>query len=287
MNIRVLLAGLTLLTAAPAMAQAQTVAAPAAAAAEISAQHISLPAPDGRSIDVNVWTAPDERGVVVYSHGFNGSPNAYHRILSEWAAHGYTVMAPLHVDSLQHPEHDKYDNRQAFSTRLMDLAVVRGYARMSHPDKPMIAAGHSFGSLTSLIEGGAVTIAGPLGDPEIKGVIAFSTAGDLPNLVQPTTWAGLKGPLLLVTGDHDLVPGYVADPADHRHPYELSPAGDKTLMTFAGGDHQLVGKADDADFAVIVEATEAFLDAFALNDATAKARLAALPAPDGVTIERR
>jgi alpha-beta hydrolase superfamily lysophospholipase len=285
MIFRILFAGLSLLAASPAAAQVQPVPTPAPA--EIAVQHISLPAPDGRTITLNVWTAPDEKGVVVYSHGFNGSPSAYHRILSAWAGHGYTVMAPLHVDSLQHPEHDRYDNRQAFSTRLIDLGVTRGYARMSHPGKPIIAAGHSFGSLMSLIEGGALTIAGPLGDPAVKGVIAFSTAGDIPGVVQPTTWAGLTAPLLLVTGTEDRVPGYVTDPADHRHPYELSPAGDKTLMTFAGADHELVGKADEADFAVIVQATEDFLDAYALDDAAAKARLAALPSSGDLTVERR
>ncbi|CAN5172282.1 alpha/beta hydrolase [soil metagenome] len=287
MSFRALVLGLSILTAPLSSACAQELATAQATTAEIAATHVMIPAPDGRTIDMSVWTAPDEKGVVVYSHGFGGSPQAYHRILSEWAQHGFTVIAPLHVDSLRHPQHADYDNRAAFSTRLMDLAVARGVARRAHAGKPIIAAGHSFGSLISMIEAGAVTIAGPLGDPEVKGVIAFSTAGDIPGLIQPTTYAAMTAPLLLVTGDQDLVQGYVSDPTDHRHPYELSPAGDKTLITFAGADHELIGKADDADFAVIVEATEDFLDAYATGDEAARARLAALPAPEGVKIERR
>ena len=286
MFLRAFLIGVSLAAAPIAPAFARQVA-PAAATAGIAATHIMVPAPDGRTIDLNVWTAPDEKGVVVYSHGFNGAPAAYQRILSAWAAHGFTVIAPLHVDSLRHPQHDQYDNRQAFTTRLVDLAVARGFARQTHAGKAIVAAGHSFGSLMSIIEGGAVTAAGPLGDPEVKGVIAFSTAGDLPTLIRPTTYQGLSEPLLLVTGDQDRVQGYVTDPADHRHPYELSPAGDKTLITFTGADHELVGNADDADFALLVEATEDFLDAYGLGDAAARARLASLPAPAGVTIERR
>ncbi|WP_396593783.1 alpha/beta hydrolase family protein [Brevundimonas sp. R86498] len=258
-----------------------------AAIAEIEPSHVMLPAPDGRTIDLNVWAAPKEKGIVVYSHGFNGSPAAYQRILSAWASHGFTVIAPLHVDSLRHPQHAQYDNGQAFTTRLTDLAVARGFARQTHASRPIVVAGHSFGSLMSMIAGGAVTVAGPLGDPEVKGVIAFSTAGDVPPLVQPETYQGLTGPLLLVSGDQDRVQGFVTDPSDHRHPYELSPVGDKTMITFSGADHELVANADDADFAVLIEATEAFLDAYGLGDAVAKARLTALPAPDGVTIERR
>lgn len=267
--------------AAPALAQT-----PPPAPATDTAQHVALPAPDGRTIDLSVWTAAEERGVVVFSHGFNGAPAAYRRILSAWVAHGYTVVAPLHVDSLQHPQHDDYDGRAAFSTRIMDLAVARGFVKATHPGKPVIAAGHSFGSLMSVIEAGAVTVAGPLGDPDVRGVIAFSSAGDLPGVIMPTTYDGLNAPLLMITGDRDLVPGYVTDWRAHRSPFDRSPAGDKTLMIFEGADHQLVGRADDAAFAVIVAATEAFLDAHALGDASAEASLAALSAP-GVTIGRR
>lgn len=284
MLIRALAAGLVLLATPLSPALAQT--APAEAVA-FEAQHLMIPAPDGRTIDFSVWTAPDERGVIVFSPGFNATPAAYHRILSAWVAHGYSVVAPLHVDSLQHPQHADYDNRAAFATRITDMAVARGVVRAMHPGKPIIAAGHSFGSLIALIEGGAVTAAGAHGDPELKGVIALSSAGSIPGLVTPTAYGTLTGPLLMITGDEDLVPGFVTDWHDHRRPFDASPAGDKTLLVFEGADHELVGNADAADFAVIVEATEAFLDAYATADAAARERLTTLPAPDGVTIERR
>ncbi len=225
--------------------------------------------------------------MIVFSHGYNGSPRAYERILSAWVADGFTVVAPLHVDSLRHPRHDEFDGRAAFSTRLVDLAVTRGYVRAAHPGKPMIAAGHSFGSLMSLIEGGAVSVAGPIGDQDVKGMLTFSSAGDLQGVVLPATYADLHTPLLMITGDQDLVEGYVTDWHDHRGPYDRSAPGDKTLMVFAGADHSLVRDADADDFALIVAATTDFLEAFALGDAAAHARLQALAAPEGVTIERR
>lgn len=266
---------------------AQTAPTPATAAPASAAAHVELTAPDGRKIDVSVWQAADERGVVVFSHGYNGSPRAYERILSRWVADGFTVVAPLHVDSLRHPDHANYDGQKAFTTRIVDLAVVRGYVRAAHAGKPIIAAGHSFGSLMSLIEGGAVTVAGQLGDQDVKAIIAFSSAGDLQGVVNPDTYTRLHTPTLMITGDQDLVEGYVTDWHDHRSPFDRSPAGDKMLLIFAGADHSLVRNADAADFDLIAQTTTDWLEAYGLGDAAARARLDALTAPDGVTLERR
>ncbi|WP_395943705.1 alpha/beta hydrolase family protein [Brevundimonas sp.] len=281
MSIRALLASAVLLAAPlPAFAlQPTTIEAATTVAPTIQ----SIPAPDGRTVSMHVWTAPDEKGVIVFSHGFGGAPEAYDRLLAEWAGHGFTVIAPLHVDSQLHPQR-RADGATAFSTRLMDLGVARAAVEQAHPGKPLIVAGHSFGSLMSLIEAGALTPAGPLGDPAVKGVIAFSSPGNIPGVVTGQTYAPLAAPLLMITGDKDLVPGFADDWQDHRTPFDASPAGDKTLLVFHDGDHQLV-KADET-FAPIVAASEAFLDAYALGDAEAKARLAAFAAP-GVIVERR
>lgn len=271
---------------APAFAQTAPAVAPAAAPASAAA-HVELTAPDGRKIDVSVWQAADERGVVVFSHGYGGSPRAYERILTRWVADGFTVVAPLHVDSLRHPQHDSFDGQAAFRTRIVDLAVVRGYVRAAHAGKPMVAAGHSFGSLMSLIEGGAVTVAGQLGDQDVKAVIAFSSAGDLQGVVLPDTYARLHTPTLMITGDQDLVEGYVTDWHDHRSPFDRSPPGDKMLLVFAGADHSLVRNAAAPGFELIARTTTDWLEAYGLGDAAAKARLDALTTPDDVTLERR
>jgi len=268
-----------------APAFAQEAQAPAASAS--TATHVSLPAPDGRTIDVSVWAAADEQAVIVFGHGWGSQPAAYRRIISYWTAHGFTVVAPMHTDSMQHPQQAEATPQSIFMTRIVDLAVVRGYVKASHPGKPLIAAGHSFGSLNALMEAGAVTIAGPQGDPDIKVVVALSTPGLIPQLVNPSTFATVATPVLVVTGDADLVQGFVTDPLDHRAAFDASPAGDKMLLTFAGGDHSLVGNADAADFELIAATTVDFMRAHALGDASALARLDALTAPEGVTIERR
>lgn len=274
--------------AQPAAVHARPQAAPAESAVPAPApERIALAAPDGRAIDVSVWRAADERAVVVFSHGYNGSPAAYDRLLSEWAAAGFTVVAPLHVDSLRHPQRADFDGPAAFATRIMDLAVTRGFVKAAHAGKPVVAAGHSFGSLMSTIAGGAVTVAGPQGDPAVRAVVALSSAGDLQGVVTPDTYAGLTVPTLVVTGDEDLVPQYVTDWRAHRSAFDRSPAGDKMLLVFEGGEHSLVRDAGAADFDLIVRASVAFMEAHALDDAGARRTLDALAAPEGVTIERR
>jgi alpha-beta hydrolase superfamily lysophospholipase len=282
-NLRAAGFGLALLAsvAAPALAQDPP------PAAQSAATRVQLPAPDGRTIDVSVWPAADEQAVIVFGHGWGGAPAAYRRIIEYWTAHGFTVVAPMHTDSMQHPQHAEATPQSIFMTRIVDLAVVRGYVKASHPGKPLIAAGHSFGSLNALMEAGAVTIAGPQGDADIKAVVALSSPGLIPSLVNPSTFAPVTAPVLMVTGDADLVQGFVTDPRDHRAPFDTSAPGGKMLMIFTGGDHSLVGNADAADFELIAATTVDFMRAHALGDAAAQARLDALTAPDGVSIERR
>ena len=280
-----LVAALTLVPAGPGLAWAQT--APAAEAPAFAPAQVQLSAPNGRAIDVSVWRAGDEQAVVVFSHGYNGNPAAYERILSEWVEAGFTVVAPLHVDSLRHPLHAEVDGPAAFMTRLVDLAAVRGFVKTEHPGKPIIAAGHSFGSLMSAISGGAVTIAGPQGDPDVKAVVALSSAGDLEGVVTPESYAALTVPTLMITGDEDLVPQYVPDWRAHRSPFDRSPAGGKMLLVFEGGDHSLIRNADDPDFDLIARASVAFMKAHALGEPEARQTLETLSAPEGVSIERR
>lgn len=268
--------------ASPALSQSV-----ATAASALPATHVELAAPDGRAIDVSVWSATNEQAVIVFSHGWNSDPARYRRIIKYWTDHGFTVIAPMHTDSLQHPRHAEGDQRSFFMSRVVDMAVVRGYAEATHPGKPMVAAGHSFGSFDSLMSAGAVSVTGPMRDPAMKAVIALSTPGIVPGLVNPSTYATVAVPVLIVTGDADLVPGIVTEPRDHRVAFDTSPSGDKMLMTFAGGDHSFIGNADAADFELMAATTVDFMRAHALDDAAAQTRLDALTAPEGVTIERR
>lgn len=279
-----LLVALSLVFASTSPGLAQT--SPPAATSPTSAR-IELTAPDGRKIAVTVWQAADERAVVVFSHGHGAQPEAYRRIVAQWVEAGFSVVAPLHVDSLAHPDRASFNGPAGFGARVTDLAVVRGYARSAHPGRPLIAAGHSYGSLLSMMSGGAESVAGPLADPDVKAVVAFSSPGDIPGLVTPRTWPALTTPMLMVTGDADLVDGYVTDWRAHRSPFDRSAAGGKMLLIVAGGDHSLVRNADAADFALMAQVTTDFMRTHALGDAAAAARLEAVASSDDVVVERR
>ncbi|MDP3406543.1 MAG: alpha/beta hydrolase [Brevundimonas sp.] len=248
---------------------------------------LTLAAPDGRSIPVFVWPAADERAVILFSHGLGGAPAAYDEILTRWSEAGFTVIAPMHLDSRRHPEGGNVSGGRAFMARIGELAVTRAMVKATHPGKPLLVAGHSFGSLMSLIQAGAVSAVGPMGDPDVKAVIAISSAGDLQGLVTADTWTGVAAPLLMVTGDADTVPGFVTDWTAHRSPFDRSPPGDRMLVIFEGGDHNLVAQGDEADRALLATVSLDFMRAHGLGDAAAADRLQALSPPTGVRIERR
>lgn len=277
-----LLAALLCLTA-PAIGWAQ--ADPVPVVAPLGDR--TLKAADGRDIPVFVWAAPEEQGVIVFGHGLGGEPRGYEPMLSQWAEAGFTVIAPLHVDSQRHPGGGRVGGGQALVARVADLVAVRAMVQAEHADRPLVMAGHSFGSLLALIQGGAVTAMGPMGDPAVKAIVALSSAGDLPGLITPQTYAGLAAPLLMITGDEDTLPNFAPDWHAHRSPFDRAPPGDRMLLIFEGGDHNLVRRGTEAQRDLVRTTTLEFMRAHALGDDAAAARLSALAAPAGVQIERR
>ena len=274
-------------TLALAACAPKQIASPTSAPAALpAATHIVLPASAGRSVDLSLWIAPAAKGVVEFDHGYGGSPAAYSRLILRWVAAGYSVVAPLNLDSQSGPLHGQVDPETVFKTRIEDMMIARGFIAQRFPGQRVILAGHSFGSLIALIGGGASTPAGNLGGPLIAGIIAFSTPGSVPGLVTPTSFAHLAAPLLLVTGDADTVPGFVTDWHDHRLAFDSAPAGGKTLLLFAGGNHDLVASTGPA-FDTAAAATIDFLDAYAAGDRRAHARLAGLKSAGPLTVAHR
>ena len=72
-------------------------------------------------------------------------------------------------------------------------------------------------------------------------------------------------PVLLVTGDKDLVPGFVGDPRDHLYPVETAPSGKKYAVVLAGGDHNLIGGQPEALYRRARDLGTAFLEAEVLE----------------------
>ena len=260
-----------LLAGALALAAAPTLLSPTLARAEATTTTIKVA---DRDVELTILRPEAPKGVVVFSHGAGAAPAGYAALMNLWAKAGFLVVAPLHVDSQKHPRRADYTLQTAFPARLADLAAATAYAAKAAPDLPVAAAGHSYGSLMSLIRGGALTGVIPAQDPTVKAVLCFSSPGVIRGLITPTAYQGVKGPMLMITGDKDVMPGVFDDWHEHLYPFETSSAGDKYAWIGRGVDHGLAHHADAPGFAEAAALSVTFLQAQMLGDATAKATLA-------------
>ncbi|CAN5242919.1 alpha/beta hydrolase [soil metagenome] len=253
-------------------------AGPALAASEV----VTIKA-GARDMALTVWRPAKAKGVVVFSHAAGAAPAAYDGLAKTWTAAGFLVVAPMHVDSLSHPSHSDYTLQTAFPLRLEDFGAAAAWSTQAAPGLPRGAAGHSYGSLMAMMQGGAMEPMIPARDPATKAVLAFSSPGVIPGLIGPAAYAKLDVPLLLLTGDKDVVPGFVPDWHDHLRAFETSPAGDKHAWIGAGVDHMYGGAilgagkdpAQTAAFAEGQALSTVFLRAAVLGEAAAKAQLTA------------
>ncbi|MEW5683531.1 MAG: alpha/beta hydrolase [Pseudomonadota bacterium] len=262
---RFILAGALALATAPAFA----------APAKVTTETVEVQATASRKTSLTVITpvkAPV--GVILFSHGHGGWPDYYTALFEMFSREGFAIVAPLHVDSHRHPDRDKYTIQTSLFERLPDARAASGFAAQRWPGLPVVASGHSLGTLISLGLAGGVPMF-RLKDPTVKAVLGYSSPGKIPGIVPPTAFAGVSTPVLIVTGDKDVVPTFAPDPKDHLFAVETAPAGDKYGLVLAGGVHNLI-KGDDPDLQHrAVEAGRTFLRAYIKGDAKAKKALQA------------
>ncbi|WP_329132278.1 chlorophyllase [Streptomyces sp. NBC_01476] len=302
------------LTARPSAATPSTV---------ISARPVVLPAP-GRGTDLQVRvTAPATGGdlpVIVFSHGFGGSMNDYAPLADHWAAEGFVVLQPTHLDSrtLALPPEDPRTPR-IWRWRIEDLvrvldgldvlaAAVPGLG--GRLDRGRVAvAGHSWGAQSaSALLGARVLDDGgvpgeDLSDPRVTAGVLLALTGlgdDLTPFAAEhfpfmrPSFATMTRPALIVAGDHDQSLLSTRGPDWFTDPYTCSP-GNKSLLTLFGAEHSLGGingyeaaatlDESPARVALIQHLTTAYLrSAFDPGDTTWKSAATALahtPAPLG------
>ncbi|WP_433144733.1 alpha/beta hydrolase family protein [Actinomadura nitritigenes] len=237
-----------------------------------TARPVVLPAPDrGEDLQVSV-SAPATGGalpVIVFSHGFGWSMDGYAPLADHWAAHGFAVVRPTHLDSrrLGLPADDPRTPR-IWRLRVDDLtrvidgldaleAAVPGLAGRLDRDRVAVA-GHSWGAQTaSMLLGARVLDPGgvpgeDLSDPRVKAGVLLALTGrggtDLSAFAAEhfpfmnPSFDGMTAPALIVAGDHDRSPLTTRGPDWFTDPYVLSPK-DKTLLTLFGAEHSLGGVA--------------------------------------------
>ena len=235
---RQLIAG-TLAVSAGAALPFPLLAAPALPAP----RRFDLHAPDGRAIAISEWLPRGRpRGIILFSHGALSSPRLYEAIIAPWVAAGFRVLAPLHVDSAEHPDTAKFPGLASWKARIEDMRALSAHIGQ----RPWIAAGHSYGGLVALTMGGAAGIspegvAGPLGDAKVRAVLAFSPPAPIPVLMTREGYAALSVPALIQTGTADDPPGPDGWEG-HLAPFEAAaPGGHRYGLVLEGVDHYFGG----------------------------------------------
>ena len=242
----------------------------------------------GRTTTVTVWRAQGaHRGTIVFSHGALSSPAHYDGLIGAWILAGYDVLAPLHVDSSEHPETAKFPGMASWRARIEDMRALAKHI----PDASYIAAGHSYGALVALTLGGASAVppeglGAPLRDPRVRAVVAFSPPAPIPKLIEAAGYATLAVPALIQTGDRDVPPGSAVDAnAWQKHLVAFdaaAPGGDRYALVLAGVDHYFgglicnpkqTGPDQTAQLRVASELSQLFIEAYGSGSSSARQAL--------------
>lgn len=239
----------TLLKTSAAVLASATMSGAALASAPETA---TLVAPGGRTVAVSHWQPRRKRGTILFSHGALSSPGTYDLLILPWVAAGYAVWAPLHVDSLEHPDHAAFAGLKSWTARIEDMHVLA-----DHVGEPrVIAAGHSYGGLVALTLAGARPttppgLAGPMAETRVAAAVAFSPPAPMPGFVDPGAYSSIAVPALIQSGTADLLPPGAAnaDPASwrkHLAAYDEAQAGGhRYALVLDGVDHYFGGAICD------------------------------------------
>lgn len=236
----------------------------------VSVAPVTIRAP-GRGEDLQVRVSAPVAGdglpVIVFSHGNGQSLHAYGPLANHWAAHGFVVIQPTHLDSRtlglasddpRRPQLWRF--READLQRVLDgLDLIEDAAPVvkGRLDRGRVAvAGHSWGAQTASTllgathpdpdDGSVVSIA----DARVKAGVLLAVPGTGGANLSPLAaerfpfmhpdFGGMAAPTLVVAGDADRGAMTVRGPEWWREAYDLSP-GDKALFTMFGAEHSLGG----------------------------------------------
>ena len=235
----------------------------------LSVRGIKLAAP-GRGEDLQLRiSAPvtgDDLPIVLFSHGYGSSMDGYAPLANYWAAHGFVVLQPTHLDARRLGlAQDDPRRPLIWRTRVEDMKrilddlapVTKSLAgldgRVNHG--LVAAAGHSFGGQTTSMLLGARMLGTDgegedMSDDRVKAGILLASGGrggadlsDLGRRITPylnSSFDHMTPPTLVVAGDADHSPLTTRGPDWFADAYRLSP-GKKALLTLIGGEHMLGG----------------------------------------------
>jgi dienelactone hydrolase len=224
----------------------------------------------GKHLSMRV-TWPDGEGpfpLIVWSHGYLGSKDAYGPLVEHWASHGYVVIQPTHSDSLSLlPRGERMARlREPFEftgegglsdwrNRPLDVRLILDSLDWVEGEIPELSGridrehigvgGHSFGAFTTQLLAGVCTTepgaeaAESHADPRVDAALMISPQGR-DTLLRDGAWDTLTGPAMVITGTHDR--GRNREPGTWRkEPYDFAPEGDKFLVWIEGAHHSMGG----------------------------------------------
>ncbi|MFE9611936.1 alpha/beta hydrolase family protein [Streptomyces sp. NPDC006012] len=242
----------------------------AAATPVVSVKPIVLRAPD-RGEDLHIRVSAPVTGhnlpIILFAHGFGSSLDGYGPLTDYWAAHGFVVVQPTHLDSrtVRLPQDDPRTPR-IWRFRVEDMKRILDHLDVLEAAVPglggrldrsrVAAAGHSFGGQTAgnllglRVLDPVTERAQDLSDPRVKAGVLLATAGAGGDNLTPFAaehfpfmnpdFSHMTTPALVVVGDRDDSPLSVRGPEWMADPYHLSP-GAKSLLTLFGAEHSLGG----------------------------------------------
>ena len=204
--------------------------------------------------------------VIIFSHGNGQSFHAYGPLADYWAAHGFAVIQPTHLDSrMLGLAPDDPRRPQLWRFREKDLATILDGLDHIESQAPMICgrldhariavAGHSWGGQTASTFLGATHPDPDNGsvvnrkDNRIKTGVLLATPGrgnDLTEYAAHTypfmypDFSTMTAPTLIIVGDRDGGGLSTRGAEWWRDAYDLSPSP-KALFTAFGGEHALGG----------------------------------------------
>lgn len=200
---------------------------------------------DARNRDVKITidypTRAANNPLVVFSHAVGGSNRSYAGLASHWASFGYVVIRVQHGDNDVKADDltpAQWRDRVRDVTFVLDslTSLAERYPELQGKidANRVAAAGHSRGAMTAMLLGGMRTFPGAVSyaDPRVKAVVAMSPVGPHERWgVTTESFADIRVPALFMTGTRDTGASESETPEWRQQAFELSPAGDKWLVT--------------------------------------------------------
>lgn len=237
---------------------------------------VTMPVP-GRPVDLEMRVSYPATGsdlpIILLSHGhgntnYVASMRGYDPLVDFYAAHGFIVIQPTHLDSKTigldskvSPEAPLYWRSRATDLRFIldhldaiEAAVPGIQGRLDR--NRIVTVGHSAGGMTSSMLLG-LRVTDPetrkvvdMADPRIKAGVVIAPLGSGEGLskfaydnfpfARDVDFSHMTKPTLVIAGDQDFNPQFSARQDWRADAYRLS-SGPKCLLTMIGANHSFGG----------------------------------------------